>query len=465
MARLFRLTHPAVVRKGRLAPKNNDNGRRSETAELLRAYHEKGDTAARQRLVELYLPLVESFMRRYARGTDDYDDLYQVGCIGLINAIDRFDVSRGDELAAFAVPNIAGEIRRYLRDRGGSIRLPRRVIELRSGAVQAQGELRGKLGREPTTGEIARELGAEESDVAAALDMAAASRAVELQPEDAEAGEEALDATNDRLFLSEAFRGLDERERRIVFLRYVRDAEPDAIAAELGISRRQLARSTEEALKKLRVGLESPGSGPRSATGGSTTTPRPPRRASPPQAQADDDHKIAPAPSAEDPRHIDHGYHIELVKSSAPSGGWTAQVEELPGCTADGATPEQAAAGVEEAMRQWIAAARAEGREVPKPRSASHSGRLLVRMPQSLHADLARAAEREEVSLNQFITSSLASAVSWRGQNHSDPNPVAAEQSERRASHMRRALMANVLLLALIAALAVALLIIAVTRA
>src|SRR3954469_1171131 len=250
----------------------------SRTARLLRAYHQNGDITARDQLVEVYLPLVESFARRYSRSSDDYDDLYQVGCIGLIQAMDRYRPDRGDELAAFAVPNIAGEIRRYLRDRGGSIRLPRRVIELRSGAVHAQGELRGRRAREPTTAEIARELGAEEGDIAAALDMATASRAVELQPEDAEAGGEALDATDDRLFLSEAFRGLNERERRIVFLRYVRDAEPDAIAAELGISRRQLARSTEEALKKLRVGLESPGSAPRSATGGSTTTtPRPPR--------------------------------------------------------------------------------------------------------------------------------------------------------------------------------------------
>src|SRR5947207_6630613 len=144
---------------GPAAARTEDNGRRSQTADLLRAYHERGDNAARQRLVELYLPLVESFMRRYARGTDDYDDLYQVGCIGLINAIDRFDLARGDELAAFAVPNIAGEIRRYLRDRGGSVRLPRRVQELRAGAAQAQAALRAKLGREPSAAEMAAEIG------------------------------------------------------------------------------------------------------------------------------------------------------------------------------------------------------------------------------------------------------------------------------------------------------------------
>ena len=403
--------------------------------------------------MELYLPLVESFMRRYARASDEYDDLYQVGCIGLINAIDRFELSRGDELAAFAVPNIAGEIRRYLRDRSASIRLPRRVLELRAAAAQAQGELRAKLGREPTTTEIADELRAEESDVALALDAAAASQAVELQPEDAESGEQALDAAEDRLFLSDAFRGLDDRERRIVFLRYVRDTEPDAIAAELGISRRQLARSTEEALKKLRVGLESPG-GPTAAPGPRGQRKRTPREAPEP--------KMSPDTSAEHERHIEQPYHIELVKLDAPGDGWSAHVEELPGCESRGATPESAAAGVEEAMRTWIADAIAQGRDVPKPRSAaSHSGRLLVRMPQSLHAELARAAEREEISLNQFITSSLASAVHWRG---GSGEPTAAQNPDRPAGEVRKALLANVLLLAVIAALAVALLVIAVSR-
>jgi RNA polymerase sigma-B factor len=422
----------------------------------LRRYHEKGDIEARQRLVELYLPLVESFMRRYARATDDYDDLYQVGCIGLINAIDRFELSRGDELAAFAVPNIAGEIRRYLRDRGASVRLPRRVLELRAAAAQAQGELRTKVGREPTTAEIARELGADESDVAVALEAAAASQAVELQPEDAESGERGIDAAEDRLFLSDAFRGLDERERRIMFLRYVRDLEPDAIAAELGISRRQLARSTQDALAKLRLGLEQPG---RATTVAAAVRPR---RQTAPQAAAEP--KMEQTTPADLERQIEQPYHIELVKSDATDGGWTAHVEELPGCVAEGATPEEAAAAVNVAMRDWIAQATASGREIPKARSAaSYSGRLLVRMPQTLHAELARAAEREEISLNQFITSSLASAVQWRGSGTDHVVPGAAAP-ERRAREVRRALLVNVWLLALIAALAVVLLVVAVTR-
>lgn len=110
-------------------------------------------------------------------------------------------------------------------------------------------------------------------------------------------------------------------------------------------------------------------------------------------------------------------YHLLLVRDSDEKGKpWTASVEELPGCTSRGSTSEEALSGVREAMTGWIAAALQEGREIPEPKSAtSHSGRLLLRMPRTLHADLTRASEREGVSLNQFITDVLASAVGWRG--------------------------------------------------
>src|ERR1041384_5052158 len=119
-------------------PERHDGDDGPRSAKLLHAYHHEGDISARDRLVEGYLPLVESLARRYSRSSDDYDDLYQVGCIGLIQAIDRFEPDRGDELLAFAVPNISGEMRRYRRDRVGSVRLPRRVQELRSAATEAQ---------------------------------------------------------------------------------------------------------------------------------------------------------------------------------------------------------------------------------------------------------------------------------------------------------------------------------------
>ena len=110
-------------------------------------------------------------------------------------------------------------------------------------------------------------------------------------------------------------------------------------------------------------------------------------------------------------------YHFLLVRDGEDKGKpWTASVEELPGCTSHGKTSDEALDGIEAAMAKWIAVALEEGRDIPEPKSAtSHSGRLLLRMPRTLHADLTRASEREGVSLNQFITDVLASAVVWRG--------------------------------------------------
>jgi antitoxin HicB len=118
-------------------------------------------------------------------------------------------------------------------------------------------------------------------------------------------------------------------------------------------------------------------------------------------------------------------YHLLLVRDSQEkSKPWTASVEELPGCTSHGKTSEEALAGIEAAMAKWIAVALEEGRDIPEPKSAtSHSGRLLLRMPRTLHADLTRASEREGVSLNQFITDVLAAAVVWRGRAQAGAAP------------------------------------------
>jgi antitoxin HicB len=105
-------------------------------------------------------------------------------------------------------------------------------------------------------------------------------------------------------------------------------------------------------------------------------------------------------------------YRISLSREEA-DGEWIGQVEELPGCTARGETPERAARAVRSAMRTWIEEALAEGREVPEPRANGHSGRLLLRMPNSLHAELARRADQEGVSLNQFLVGALSGAVGW----------------------------------------------------
>jgi antitoxin HicB len=116
--------------------------------------------------------------------------------------------------------------------------------------------------------------------------------------------------------------------------------------------------------------------------------------------------------------YLDLPYHVSLVRGENERGkrAWAASVEELPACTASGSSPEDAVRRLRDAMEEWIAAALARNEAVPEPRSDStHSGRLLVRMPKTLHAQLTRAAEKDGVSLNQFITGALASAVGWRG--------------------------------------------------
>lgn len=134
---------------------------------------------------------------------------------------------------------------------------------------------------------------------------------------------------------------------------------------------------------------------------------------------------------------------------------WTATVEELPGCEAHGPTPERAAAAVSEAVERWVREAEAEGRDVPPPgAAASHSGKLLVRMPRSLHAELVRASEREGTSLNAYIVAALAASIAWR-------RPAgAAEPAARPAGRaLSRALAVNLAVLLVVAAVALALLI------
>lgn len=155
------------------------------------------------------------------------------------------------------------------------------------------------------------------------------------------------------------------------------------------------------------------------------------------------------------------GYAIVLASGANGDGpAWTATVEELPGCEARGDTPESAAAGVQEAVELWIDAARAEGREVPPPgAAAAHSGKLLVRMPRSLHAELFRAAEREGTSLNAYIVAALSASVAWRRTGETAAPPPAESVASPPSRGLSLALTANLVVLAIAAVIAIALLI------
>jgi RNA polymerase sigma-B factor len=232
--------------------------------ELLRRYHEGGDLEARQQLIEQYLPLVRSLARRYANRGEQLEDLVQVGSIGLIKAIDRFDVERGVELTTYATPNIIGEIKRHFRDKGWSIRVPRGLQELNVRLSQLLERLTVELERSPTIPELAEAAGVTEEEVLEALESGQAYTTVSLSaPGSGEEGEldplEALgelepeyEISESRAVLAPGLDVLDERERRIIHLRFWEGLTQSQIAAQVGISQMHVSRLIRRALEKVR---------------------------------------------------------------------------------------------------------------------------------------------------------------------------------------------------------------------
>jgi RNA polymerase sigma-B factor len=255
---------------------------------LLRRYHVEGDLAAREQLIEQYMSLVRSLARRYSYRGEQLDDLVQIGAIGLIKAIDRFDIERGVELTTYATPNIIGEIKRHFRDKGWAVRVPRGLQELNVQLSRQIEELTVELGRSPTIPELAKAAGAEEEEVLEALESGRAYSSVSLsaaggQDEQGErdpleslgAEEPQYEISEDRAVLAPGFRVLDERERKILHLRFFSGLTQSQIAQQIGISQMHVSRLIRRALEKIReeIGseLEEPaaGEGPsRRAAGG-----------------------------------------------------------------------------------------------------------------------------------------------------------------------------------------------------
>lgn len=239
------------------------------TADLLRAYHEGGDLRARERLIESYLPLVRSLAARYRGRMESYDDLVQVGAIGLIKAIDRYDLSRGAELTSYAIPTIIGELRRHFRDRAWSLHVPRRLKELSLRLTFLVEDMTTELGRSPTVAELASSLETSEEEIVEALDVGRAYTTVAfpfgrdedsdgngLAPSVEEAGYE---TGEDRALLASSYQALEPRERRILHLRFFAGLSQSEIAHEIGISQMHVSRLIRRALEKLRDVLETDG--------------------------------------------------------------------------------------------------------------------------------------------------------------------------------------------------------------
>jgi RNA polymerase sigma-B factor len=235
-----------------------------ETADERRA-------GCRDELVELHLPLVEHFARRFANRGEPYDDLLQVGTIGLIKAVDRFDLGRGVEFSTYATPTIVGEIKRHFRDRGWAIRVPRRLQELRLALAGATNEMTQELGRAPTVAELAERVGVSEEEVIEGLESSNAYATLSLDaPESGEDSawsmvdaigedDEAMEHVENRETVKPLLEALDPREKHILTLRFFRGMTQSQIAAEVGISQMHVSRLLSRTLQRLRESLDEGG--------------------------------------------------------------------------------------------------------------------------------------------------------------------------------------------------------------
>jgi RNA polymerase sigma-B factor len=233
-----------------------------QSRELLAAYRANGDLSARRRLIEHNLPLVEALARRYAHRGEQLEDLVQVGCVGLMGAIDRFDIERGTDLAAFAVPCIVGEIKRHLRDRTAPFRVPRRLQELSGSLPSLREQLTARLDRPPTLEELAGAAAATAREVVDALELERTRRPLSLSlpglgSSEPSLPQDAYDASETRLLVDVGLRALDVRERRIVRLRFYGELTQTEIADEVGLSQIHVSRLLRRALGKLRKELEA----------------------------------------------------------------------------------------------------------------------------------------------------------------------------------------------------------------
>jgi RNA polymerase sigma-B factor len=241
-------------------PERNDR-------ELLRRYHEEGDLQAREQLIEQYMSLVRSLARRYSYRGEQLDDLVQIGAIGLIKAIDRFDLERGVELTTYATPNIIGEIKRHFRDKGWSVRVPRGLQELNVQLSRLIEQLTVQLERSPTIAELAKASDSTEEEVLEALESGRAYSTLslstgggggdgddDLDPLESIGEEEhEYEVSEDRAVLEPGFRALDERERRILHLRFFEGLTQSQIAQQVGISQMHVSRLIRRSLEKIRA--------------------------------------------------------------------------------------------------------------------------------------------------------------------------------------------------------------------
>jgi RNA polymerase sigma-B factor len=247
---------------------------------LFERWQQRGDRRARDELVERYMPLARRLARRYLGAREPFEDLVQVASLGLVKAIDRFDASRGNAFTSFAVPTILGELKRYFRDLGWAVHVPRGAQERALKVEEVQRELTSKTGRAPTITELAEYMELSLEDVLDALEAAGAHHSMSLDTprDDGESdggtiadvlGEEdkRFEYIDAGASIAQAAQQLSERERRILALRFIEDRTQTQIAEIEGVSQMQVSRVLRRALATLSELVEAADSGAQPAPG------------------------------------------------------------------------------------------------------------------------------------------------------------------------------------------------------
>jgi RNA polymerase sigma-B factor len=237
---------------------------RVESGELFVHWQEQGDRRAREELVQRFLPLARKLARRYSGAHEPFDDLLQVASLGLVKAIDRFDTSRGTAFSSFAVPTILGELKRYFRDLGWSVHVPRRAQELAMKVEEGRQQLMTRTGRAPSVLDLAQYLELSIEDVLEALETAGAHHTASLDSprEDGEEesgtladafGEvdERFELVDAKVAIALAARHLEARELRVLLLRFGDDLTQSQIASLIGVSQMQVSRILRRAVAQL----------------------------------------------------------------------------------------------------------------------------------------------------------------------------------------------------------------------
>ncbi len=227
-----------------------------------------GDTAARQELITRYLPLVRSIARRFASRGQPVEDLTQVGSIGLIKAVDRFDLERGVELSTYATPTIMGEIKRYFRDKGWAVKVPRALQDLNVRLNKLLEQLTVDLQRSPSIAELATAAGVSEEEVVEAMESGRAYSSVSIFSGGANEEDDSLEILDclgkeepayeifeQRRLLAPAMERLDPRERLILHLRFFEGMTQTQVAARIGISQMHVSRLIRKSIENLRQNI------------------------------------------------------------------------------------------------------------------------------------------------------------------------------------------------------------------